>query len=76
MNNCTTDQYLEGVADCQDCHPSCYSCFDPSPYGCLSCQNNTVLLDGQCRSSCPIGYISWDVSCQICSDLMIHCAKC
>ncbi|XP_006885356.1 PREDICTED: extracellular matrix protein FRAS1 [Elephantulus edwardii] len=59
---------------CLACEQSCKSCGPDSPR-CLTCADETVLLDGKCISECPGGYYDDATGrCKVCHDLCASCS--
>jgi proprotein convertase subtilisin/kexin type 5 len=71
--NCTGSQYQDISGNCLSCYAACSACFGGSSYECTSCSSGYFLLNGQCLSACPEGYVASGSACTLCPS---HCLNC
>ena len=63
---------------CKSCDETCFSCFDETSFGCLSCSNELFLnSNNQCVSSCTEGYYENRNTnqCDICNEICLTCSN-
>ncbi|XP_066567230.1 proprotein convertase subtilisin/kexin type 5b isoform X2 [Amia ocellicauda] len=73
--DCHIASYKDQEGRCKNCHESCHRCTGPTWHECLSCNDNTYLLNGTCVEQCPAGYYH-DEEQQRCELCHITCETC
>ena len=60
VKNCPLGTYergSNGIAECEQCHPSCATCTKAGPNACTSCRMDLYLEGNKCLQQCSISYI-------------------
>ncbi|XP_056379292.1 proprotein convertase subtilisin/kexin type 5 isoform X1 [Hyla sarda] len=57
---CTTHEYPDEYGECVQCHRKCSRCMGATEHHCLSCKENSFLLNTTCVDTCPDGYYADD----------------
>ncbi|KAM4616792.1 proprotein convertase subtilisin/kexin type 5-like [Polymixia lowei] len=74
--SCPDKHFVNHEGECEQCHPSCKTCFMAEKENCLTCQSGRFLTARQsCLSSCPLGTFANRTSGQ-CEDCLPGCVVC
>lgn len=81
VNTCPAGYFRQSNQTCQQCKAGCLTC--DNVLTCLTCQNNSLSLNGSCVTSCGDGYytfrglcVACDRSCKNCANIPTQCTSC
>ncbi|XP_073526785.1 proprotein convertase subtilisin/kexin type 5 isoform X1 [Phyllobates terribilis] len=72
---CTLHEYPDEYGDCVPCHKKCSGCTGATEHHCLSCKENSFLLNTTCVNTCPDGYYAEEDErrCELCHRSCMTC---
>ena len=74
-DTCSVGTYATEERVCDECNLICLTCSGPTPNDCLACEDDLLLLDGQCVETCPDGLVG-DTTSNSCVECDSSCVTC